>query len=451
MALPEASAETTELAELEQLLNLLRGAALLWSRGKPFDEAAVEQVRHSAILLMHERYVDRIPIYRRLADERGAIGVDDVRTVADECLFGTELFKSYDPRWLEEAQYDRMTEWLRQLFIRDPHVSLEGVDDVETWRDRLRADQIYLMYSSGTSGRLSFVPRDLATWKALSENPRFYSRPIGDGDEPTIGASDCLILGPRGSGFGLQAAGIGLARAAERTHYLFDTHFDADTFRDLRAGSPASALDAATEKFVEATTVARDGAYAAASAFLRDAVAGERRVVVFGPPFQVAELCSRIVVGGAGLRLPRGSSVLTGGGWKLDENERLAREELASRVERALGVPRAHVVDAYSTAELNCVLVSCAEGRYHVPPLIEPVVLDDLYMTMPGDDVTGRLGFLDPFAHSYPGFLATGDVGRLVRGPCACGLVGAALVGEIRRAPSEETTGCAAVLASASA
>lgn len=451
MALPEESGERAKLVELEQLLNLLRGAALFWARGKAFDESAVEKVRNRAILLTHEWYVDRIPVYRQLAEERGAIKVDDVRVVADECLFGTELFKSYDAHWLEEAEYDRMTEWLRRIFVRHPRIALEGVHDVETWRDRLRGDEIYLMYSSGTSGRLSFVPRDLVTWKALCENPRYYSQPLGNGNQAVPAASDCLILGPRGSGFGLQAAGIGLARAAARTHYLFDTQFDADTFRSLRSGSPALERDAATEDFVEATTAARDGAYAAAAAFLREAAAGNRGVVVFGPPFQVAELCSRILEDGSGLRLPQGSSVLTGGGWKLNEHERLTREELAGRVDRALGVPRGHVVDAYSTAESNCVLVSCSEGRYHVPPLIEPVVLDDLFMTVPGDDVTGRLGFLDPFAHSYPGFFATGDIGRLVRGRCECGLSGAAFVGEIRRAPSEEATGCAAVLASASA
>jgi Acyl-protein synthetase, LuxE len=451
MALPEESDGRAEPAELEQLLNLLRGAALFWARGKPFDEREVAEVRSRAILLTHGWYVDRIPVYGQLAEEREAVDLDDVRIVADECLFGTELFKSYDPRWLEEARYDRMTDWLRRLFVRDPRVALDGVDDVETWRDRLRGDQIHLMYSSGTSGRLSFVPRDVATWRALCENPRFYSRPLGDGDEPTVGASDCLILGPRGSGFGLQAAGIGLARTAERTHYLFDTLFDADTFRSLRSTSPRVARDSGTAEFVEATTVERDGAYAAALAFLREAVAGNRRVAVFGPPFQVAELCARVRAEGTGLRLPPGSSVLTGGGWKLNEHERVTQAELAERVDGALGVPRPYLVDAYSTAELNCVLVSCGEGRYHVPPLIEAVVVDDLFMTVHGDDVTGRLGFLDPFARSYPGFFVTGDIGRLVCGGCKCGLSGPAFVGEIRRAPSEETTGCAAVLASASA
>ena len=36
---------------------------------------------------------------------------------------------------------------------------------------------------------------------------------------------------------------------------------------------------------------------------------------------------------------------------------------------------------------MNCVFMSCPESRYHIPPLIEPVIVDDLLRRVEGDDV----------------------------------------------------------------
>ena len=52
---------------------------------------------------------------------------------------------------------------------------------------------------------------------------------------------------------------------------------------------------------------------------------------------------------------------------------------------------------------------------------------------------------LDPFANSYPGFVATGDLVTLAADPCACGLSGQSLQGEIRRAPGAAERGCGIV------
>jgi len=41
---------------------------------------------------------------------------------------------------------------------------------------------------------------------------------------------------------------------------------------------------------------------------------------------------------------------------------------------------------------------------------------------------------LDPFALSYPSFIATGDTVRVCRDRCACGLAGQTLLGPIVRA-----------------
>ena len=132
--------------------------------------------------------------------------------------------------------------------------------------------------------------------------------------------------------------------------------------------------------------------------------------------------------------------MITGGGWK--GRSPVAGHRLRAAVTRQLGVPPDRCVDTYSTAELNTVFVTCLQGRYHVPPVVEPVILDDLLQPVDDDGAEGRLAVLDPFALSYPGFVATGDQVRLCRDPCRCGLSGPSLLGPITRAPGLPERGC---------
>ena len=144
------------------------------------------------------------------------------------------------------------------------------------------------------------------------------------------------------------------------------------------------------------------------------------------------------------MELAPGSRMITGGGWKGERP--MAQATLHALVHRALRLRRESVMDAYSATELNCVLSTCPEGHYHVPPLIQPFLLDDALEWIDEGEGTGMLGFFDPFAGSYPGFLATGDQGHLTSEPCGCGRTGWTIRGRITRAPGHEPRGCAGTL-----
>ena len=146
--------------------------------------------------------------------------------------------------------------------------------------------------------------------------------------------------------------------------------------------------------------------------------------------------------------LREGSVVTLGGGWKSFEGQRVDRPALCALIEAALGVPAARVLEAYAMVELNTPLMRCGDGRYHVPPILEPYLFDEALLPLAaGADVTGTFGFMDPTATSYPSFLVTGDEVRLMREACPCGLVGPTLLGEVRRAPGHEVRGCGGILA----
>jgi hypothetical protein len=385
------------MEELHRRLKFLTMATRVWAAGGEFAERSVDAVRHQALLLNHRRYAELIPAYRRIADDVEVTGVEQL---VHELLVTTDLFKSYDPVWLEDNDFGRMTEWLGTIFVRTPGIATEGVGNVSEWRKRLFADHVHLTTSSGTTGRPSFVPRDPATLNALRHNGTHYPHPSARGLTDTY---DSLLLVPPGEGMGLQGVAAGLAGQAQRTHRLD-----------------------------------HDG-YAGCVGFLRSA---RRPVLVFGPPFALQAL----VAEAGRLPLEQGSVAVIGGGWKGTTEVSFA--ELRAATAETLAID---VVDVYSTSELNAAMMTCEHGHYHVPPLLEARVVDDDLFPLDGDDVTGVLAFLDPFALSYPGFLVTGDVGRLVRGRCECGKHGVWIIGPITRSARADPKGCAGVAASVQA
>jgi Acyl-protein synthetase, LuxE len=441
--LPRASNDE-RLETLVSLHERLLAAAREWSRGEE-PPLEVESLRHEAIRVNHLRYGDLIPYYRHVAegqDQLGPIGVD---AIIQNLMF-PGLFKTYERRWLEERDFESLTVWLGNVSTRRAEIDLDDVADLNGWRQRLRSAGFFLTYSSGTSGHMSIVPRDRLSWKALCTNSSAYADPTWSaGEGGAARPFDCLVAGPRGGGLGILGAGVGLARSAARAHFLYDVELPDELVPG--AAEEASTRGALT-KFLDAAGAAEGDHYGRAFDFLRQSIRDARPVLIFGAPFQIKWLCEALRNRGETLDAPPGSTVVTGGGWKSFGGERIAQAELRRLVREAFGIDRDRFIDAYSTTELNCTLSSCREGRYHVPPLIEPVVLDEALMGAAGQEGNGTLGFLDPFAVSYPGFVITGDQGRLARGRCPCGLSGWFIDGEIERSADAEIKGCGGVLAS---
>ena len=424
------------LGELLGLHAELMEAAGAWSTGAVLPDS-VRDVRHAAVLACHRHYRERIPAYVELADAEGLGDDADLPAIVNGLMVPDELFKSYQPDWLEGGDFASLTGWLASLYAHEIDIDTSAVQDVHAWRALLRRTGVHLSYSSGTSGRMSFVPRDPLTWKALRSNSASYA----DTGWTGAGGYDCLVAGPRGDGMGIQAAAVGLARGAAHARFLYDTELTADAVLGLDTASHGAQFR--RRMLAEAAT-----AFIDAREFLLAAQAAGRRVLVFGAPYHVERLCRELGTLGGGIALPAGSAVVTGGGWKSFAGARIPRAELARLAADSLGLSPNAMIDAYSTAELNCALVSCREGSYHIPPLIEPVLLDEALRGEIGATGYGTLGFLDPFATSYPGFIITGDRAQLVDERCACGLTGFAIVGDIERAPREEVKGCGGVMAS---
>ncbi len=467
--------------ELAALQSRLIALAQRWALREPVDLDHAAQLRAEALALLHRHYLARIPAYARLAAQEGVGQRADPALLKARLMSTDDLFKSYRPRWLDEGDFASMTAWLGELHHRPIRVDAAGFASLDQWLERLRAGGLRPVLSSGTSGALSFVPRDEANL-ALTRRANtaillpllLYDR-LGEPWQRALAGPAARLLGPaaferaarrlaprgfeavlldfRGGRTGMQAIAAELAPAFGRSHFLYPLELTAADLRRL-GRPPRGEADLALLARLQRETVARrDEHLARLAAAMAAAARAGRRVFIFGAPFQLKDLCAHLRGAGRPLELAPGSAVLFGGGWKSFAGEAIPREELEGALSLWLGLPPERIIEGYSMTELNVMLVRCRHGRFHIPPSLEPALFDEALEPVevaPGAPRHGLFGFLDPLAFSYPGFIITGDQVTWLDAPCPCGLTGPALTA-IARAGGREAKGCAGVLASVQA
>ncbi len=137
--------------------------------------------------------------------------------------------------------------------------------------------------------------------------------------------------------------------------------------------------------------------------------------------------------------------IITGGGWKIHEQKRVTAKDFRKRIEELLGIPPNQVLDLYNMVECNGWFTQCPEGHHlHINnSYIKPIILDEDNQPIDGFDEAGRLAFLDAAAYSYPGFITTGDKVRLLEHCPSCGRSGPVLAPEVDRVKGADVRGCA--------
>jgi hypothetical protein len=449
-----------------------------WALRRKFDLEGAIQLRRQAILSQHANYLESIPVYRRFAQEEGIGPLDDVEPIKRHLMFPDDLFKSYDQNWLDERNFARMNGWLSEIHSRRIEVGVEGVDSIDAWIDRLSEAGVRLVYSSGTSGNFSFVPRDTAAWDLFRTVSAGYLAPLlmykklGTPWQRWLTRIGCSLLSPEAFARASRRVGAAdydavfldfshghtgnqtleqeLAGLFRRHTYLYETSLSPSLLRLARRGPKTEADRSQLLALQEIVNSRKEENYARVIDSLRSSTGEGQKVFIFGTTHQYKELCEGIAASAEKVRLKKGSLVLFGGGWKSFTGERMQRDQLVAMMSEALGLPEERILEGYSMTEINAFMLRCDYGRFHIPPFIEPVLFDEELELVEGKDVRGIFGFLDPFATAYPGFLISGDEVHYVEGECPCGLVGAAVT-EIGRAGYREVKGCGGIMASLAA
>jgi acyl-CoA synthetase (AMP-forming)/AMP-acid ligase II len=392
----------------------------------------------------------RLSVLDRLATDQGVDAIDTIDDLAP-LLFPHTVYKSYPISYLERASFDKLTKWLAGLTTTDiSHVDASGVESIDDWIDLLEAEtDLMVQHTSGTTGKLSFVPRTKAQWRETIIHSAIIMRDWwGPGKGPDILRDGMPIIIP-GYRYGAAATQRGnsiqveiYAKGEENALFLYpDARFSADIaslggrLRAAEARGEAGILDIPPvllerrEKLLELEK--RRGADL--EHFFAEA---QRR---FGGKDVYLTAMWAILYDWADEGLKRGfrnifgpnSVLLTGGGKKGKEMPDNWRE----RVLEFLGF--GNFYEMYATSELMGLCMMCEHGHYHVPPVIVPFLLDPATgRPLPRKDGTkGRMAMFDLMPNTYWAGLVTGDEITLSgwETPCACGRTGPHVIPPVRR------------------
>lgn len=163
-----------------------------------------------------------------------------------------------------------------------------------------------------------------------------------------------------------------------------------------------------------------------------------------GPPFAYMGLIQYIKDSGFEIQLDEESVISTGGGWKSRQGDAIHRNTFEELTSKCFGVPRENIRDGLNSVEFNTLLLDCEYKHKHVPPWLYVTIRDP---ENPDEEVSvgeeGLMGYIDPLAGSYPSFVLTDDIGKVIdQESCECGRTGQT-VEWLRRAKGAEARGCA--------
>lgn len=176
----------------------------------------------------------------------------------------------------------------------------------------------------------------------------------------------------------------------------------------------------------------------------------DQPVVVFGFTYILyANVLKAFQEKGVTVQLPAGSKIIHIGGWKKLEGERIDKALFNERMAGCFGLQPVDVIDIYGfTEQMGLNYPDCPCGCKHtssyVRVLTHDVTTNDILP--PGQE--GKLEFVTPIPHSYPGnAVLTDDLGIIYDEPCPFGRPGVRfrVTGRLKKA---EIRGCGDVLSS---
>jgi long-chain-fatty-acid---luciferin-component ligase len=401
----------------------------------PVEEA--REMQQKAIKFTFINHYNNNYFYHKYCEMRD-VRPDDIKTIDDLDkipLIPDVTFKQY-PSGKDFAR------WLATVFTGElPKIVIKGANP--TYDDVINAFNaagLVVAYSSGTSGRLTIIPRDRKTFIASQFAAIKLSASMA-----TIVADHDLFLFPNPTKTNLFAGKISTAypQLYEDVQYALDYVITAEVTqkamsenKELKGKATSSAQRMMQQTIIDTTIQ-----------WLERYDNTKESIRLNGPPFMLFHVMNALEGDGKYFDFGERGMVMTGGGWKIQENIRISHVDFRKLMQDVLGIPEANCIDGYSMCESNGAMIQCPEGHFlHAPyTFYRPLVLDDDLLPT-GFYEWGRFAFLDATAQSYPGFIISGDRARMLEHCPVCDRPGPVFEPEVQRASGEEVRGCAEVI-----
>ncbi len=177
-------------------------------------------------------------------------------------------------------------------------------------------------------------------------------------------------------------------------------------------------------------------------------IPADQPVVVFGFTYILySNVLKAVKEKGINIPLPKGSKIIHIGGWKKLESEKISKELFNKQLADCFGIEPVDVIDIYGfTEQMGLNYPDCPCGCKHESSYVKVLVRDIVTNEVLPAGEEGKLEFITPVPHSYPGNLVlTDDLGMIIDGECPYGRPGKRfkILGRLKKA---EVRGCGDIL-----
>lgn len=426
---------------IEALLAMPRRELFLW------EPAETEAMQLELARLRFEALRPRVPQLAKLADLQHVESIDAVDDLAP-LLFQHTVYKSYPISLLAKGRFDLLTRWLDGVTSHDLSVvDVGGCTGFDDWFERLeKQTPLRPHHSTGTTGKLSIIPRDVRELDRFEELLLRTYEPFEGGPDPIellrARGEPIPIVHPsyrRGRHLAQRMLDAFVRRlGSEETTYVQDDFLSADLMSlvgQVRGASLRGGLD---ELKLPPQLLARFKAMAE-----RQKQRAEHQAAFFERIVRELEGRGVLVVGVTAMlwewtlegeergldHLFAPDSIITSGGGMKGLS---VPDGWQPRVERFLG---ASLRFGYGMSESMGAAEMCSAGNYHPNPLTIPFVLDvETGAPRPRSGTqTGRYALFDLITESFWGGFVTGDRVTVAWDGCACGRRGPSIDPRIDR------------------
>jgi len=412
----------------------------------------LEELQTEALAMRFEEQKERIPALAKLADRQGITRVTEFNEVIPVCFEHT-IYKSYPAYLLEKGQFGKMTSWMNKLTSHDlGDFDASGCESIHSWLDQLCArTDLDPVASSGTTGTMSFTPRDKKDWRTqvlgglrIQMLQKFGEAPTDDDFNDKLH----VVWTTHGDG---HTSPFRLAHylyeymalgCKDHFHPMFESAGDTDVMwlaarlraaqirGDDRVDVPEHLLARRDElEAMERDRVARADDWL--ESMIHDMEG--KRVYVMGPWVQLYDIAKRGLAEGKTCHFATNSIVQTGGGGK-----GLVMPD--DWVDVAKSFYNTEFKWMYGYSELTALHARCEYHRYHIAPWAIPLLLDaETSEPLPREGVqVGRATFFDLAASGVWGGCISGDKIEIDWNPCPCGRTTAHIADDIKRFSEEQ-------------
>lgn len=426
---------------------------MMWQRLDRSLAMSVPEVEEIQLAGLQKRFGDLRGKLSALGKLSEAQGIEQIREINDAAplLFPHTTYKSYPVSLIEKNRFDLLTTWLGHLTTADlSAVKTQGLTSIDEWLDALHRDaSVRIVHSTGTSGKLSFIPRTPLERQFAVRSFRLSFEAAGQPEPAGMDQMPMIVVGYRemynGYGANIDAMVRDLYNGDESKLVVQNPgRLSADMLSlagrlaaasakgDIGRSQISPSLLARQQEFIEAQKQAP-----ARRAAFYDTLAEKlhgKAVLLTANWTMLYEMAEQGRERGLNRVFSPDSLVMVAGGTK----GKVLPPDFKEQAKDFLGVER--VYEGYGMSELNSLTFKCPAEKYHLPPWQVGYLLDpETGAPAPRHGGhTGRFGVIDLIAQTYWGGFLSGDEVTMTFGTCACGASGTFVDYAIRRYSEKE-------------